>query len=89
MADILGKPRLLPLLALLFGCRENELDELSSSETVAEWDSLRQLFLASMLEQEYNVELSPAQMERLTSVAGIRSVLAEHAYGADEVTSRT
>jgi len=47
----------------------------SSPETVAEWTSLRHLLLALELEQEFDISLSPEEMELLTSVAAIVGLL--------------
>lgn len=70
--------RLLALLASLMSVPQSALDERSGRGSVEKWDSMREVLLASMLENEFGIELSVAEMEQLHSVADIREILHKH-----------
>ena len=50
----------------------------SSAETVANWDSLRQIIIAKVIEQRCAITLSDDDLEALTSVSSIRALLVQH-----------
>jgi acyl carrier protein len=52
------------------------LTENSSSETVANWDSLRQIIIAKVIEQRFDLTLSDDDLENLSSIGSIRALLA-------------
>jgi acyl carrier protein len=63
--------RLQRLLADLFALSEGEVTLATSAETLSAWDSLKHLQLMLMLEEEFQVQISPETMEQLTSVERI------------------
>lgn len=67
--------RLFLLLAGEMGIDPSEIDEDSNFETLATWDSQREIELAFMLEREYAIEIDEDQMKLLRSVHGIRELL--------------
>jgi acyl carrier protein len=69
---------LLELIASVMEVPPSEVTEESNSNTIAKWDSMRQLMLASMLESEYRFTLSGNDMAELGSVSGIRKILGAH-----------
>lgn len=68
-------PRLQRLLADLFVLSESDITLATSAETLAEWDSIKHLQLMLMLEEEFQVHVSPETMEYLTSVERIAAWL--------------
>jgi acyl carrier protein len=71
----------LPLLELIASIMEVDavdVDETSDNETLGKWDSMRQIMLATMLESEYGFTLRTDELDRLQSVANIRTILAAH-----------
>jgi acyl carrier protein len=54
------------------------LKEDDTSESVAGWDSLRMLMLASAIEINYGFTLRNDEIEKLTSVANVRQIVAKH-----------
>jgi len=68
--------KLLAQIASVMGVDESELNEDSNFETLATWDSAREVELALLLEFEYRVTLSDDELERLHSVKDVRDVLA-------------
>lgn len=67
--------RLLLLLADEMGIDPSEIDEESNFETLARWDSQREIELAFMLEREYGIAIDRNEMTRLRSVHSIREIL--------------
>jgi acyl carrier protein len=56
------------------------LDEVkpeSSPDTIANWDSLQHLNLVLALEQEFNVQFTPEEIEQLLSVELVAALLEE------------
>ena len=69
--------RLQRLLADLFALSEGDVTLTTSAETLSDWDSFKHLQLMLMLEEEFNVQVSPETMEQLTSVERIAVWLEE------------
>jgi acyl carrier protein len=69
--------RLQRLLADLFTLSEGDITLTTSAETLSEWDSLKHLQLMLMLEEEFQVQVSPETMEQITSVERIAIWLEE------------
>lgn len=74
--------RLLAQIASILGTEPCEVGEDSNFETLATWDSQREVELALMLEREYAIELSDDEIARLRSVVEIRAVLTAHGVSA-------
>ena len=49
----------------------------SSPDTIPNWDSLQHLNLALALEQEFNVQFTPEEIEQLLSVELVAALLEE------------
>jgi acyl carrier protein len=47
----------------------------SSPETIESWDSIQHLNLVLALEEKFNLQLSPEEMEQMRSVAQIVALL--------------
>ena len=69
--------RVREIVSTIFEVSIEDVTAESSPDTIERWDSLGRLVLLVELEQEFGVQLSPEQAERLTSVAGIIAVLEE------------
>jgi acyl carrier protein len=70
---------ILPLIAQVLQVDPARLAEDDGVATLPQWDSLKILLLASMIEVTHGITLSSAEIERLTSVAAVRAVVAGHA----------
>lgn len=66
------------LIASVLQVDPASLKEEDSRYTLEVWDSLRTLMLASTIEITYNVTLSNDDIERLTSVADVKDVVARY-----------
>jgi acyl carrier protein len=69
---------LLELIASVMEVDVSQVDEDSNYESLAKWDSMRQIMLASVLESEYGFTLGVDEMLHLQSVASIRAILRTH-----------
>lgn len=72
MSDVLA------LVASVLQIQPADLREDDGTETVPAWDSLKTILLASMIEITYGITLDNHDIEQLTSVPGVRGVLARH-----------
>jgi acyl carrier protein len=67
-----------PLLALFAECLTvsvDTLDDESSPETVAQWDSLAAMTLVTLIEDTFNVSLSTRDIMKMRTIGLARSVL--------------
>lgn len=64
LEDILGEP-------------QEKFAAVEHFRDLADWDSLQYVKIVIAIGREFDTEFSPEQIERLTSLAGIESVLAE------------
>lgn len=62
----------------VFGVPIQEIDDDTSPDTIAKWDSVSHFELILSLEAEFGVSLSPEEAVELLSVGLIRTLLAEH-----------
>ena len=70
--------KLKQVLANVFGIDVSTIDETTSVDTVAEWDSLKHLNLVLALEEKFNVTLTEEQTVQILSYPLIKVVLEEH-----------
>jgi acyl carrier protein len=63
------------IIAELFGLSPGAVNEHTSRETVAAWDSVQQLNLVLALEQAFDLSFTPDEIERLTSYQQICELL--------------
>lgn len=73
---------LLSLIASVMEADVADVDESSDNESLAKWDSMREIMLATALESEYGFTLTNDEMSKLHSVAAIRGILAAHGVDA-------
>ena len=70
--------KLLQILADTLGVDVGTLNEETSMENTAAWDSVAHLNLVLSLEQSYGQRFSPDEFMQMQSVAAIRRALAAH-----------
>ena len=56
---------------------EQDVDMNSTQETLANWNSLSHLNLASELEDEFDIELDPAEIAEMKSVKKISNIISQ------------
>lgn len=61
--------------AAVFEIPEVALSDEATPESVAQWDSLRQLYLVLALEERFGVTFSPEEIERITSLRAVAQLL--------------
>lgn len=66
------------IAADVFGVAEESLDPERAFETIAAWDSLQHLNLQLDLEARFNVNLTPEESIRMTSVAATAGIILSH-----------
>ncbi len=52
----------------IFGIRADKITPLSSPQTIDNWDSLQHLNLVLALEEKFNLQLSPEEIEEIKSI---------------------
>ena len=67
--------RLKTLIAEAFSLDPNEVDENTGMDTVAEWDSLNQLRLVLLLEEEFSVALEPEEIVLLQDYKAVLAIV--------------
>jgi acyl carrier protein len=67
--------KLIGLFAEELGVDASELDEASSPDTVAQWDSLAAMRLVAALESEFSVRLTTKEIMKMRSIGIAREVL--------------
>ena len=70
------------VVAKVFKVDVTEVTDLSSKETLAEWDSMGHLSLVMSLEERFKVSLSIADAMEMTSVQHIKRILKEYGVAA-------
>ncbi len=70
------------VVAKVFKVDVSEVTDLSSKETLAEWDSMGHLSLVMSLEEQFKVSLSIADAMEMTSVQHIKRILREYGVAA-------
>ncbi|RZJ23770.1 MAG: acyl carrier protein [Haliea sp.] len=66
------------LIASILQVNADSLAEDDGPETIAAWDSLKTILLASMVEINYGITLSNRDIEEFTSVGAVREIVARH-----------
>ncbi|MCE3269775.1 MAG: hypothetical protein K0S57_172 [Ramlibacter sp.] len=72
---------ILPLIAQVLQVQPADLSEDDGVQTMPQWDSLKIILLASMIEVTHGITLSSEDIEQLTSVGAVRAVAARHGIG--------
>jgi acyl carrier protein len=65
------------IAADIFQVSPNRIHRESSPDTIESWDSLQQLNLILALEQKFGLEFEPDEIERMTSLDAIFSIIEE------------
>jgi acyl carrier protein len=68
----------LDLVASVLQMNPAELSEDDGMETLAQWDSLKVILLASMIEVTFGITLAGDEIEKLTSIRSVRQVIDLH-----------
>jgi acyl carrier protein len=71
------RERILKVMSLVFEVPVETLNEESSSDTIASWDSLKHLNLILALEEEFNVEIPDEEVGNLMNYKLIKLVVEE------------
>ena len=69
------------LIASVLQVPAENLSEEDGMHSVPQWDSLKVVLLASMIEVTYDFTLSNSEIEQLITVRGVRDTLARHVGG--------
>jgi acyl carrier protein len=73
--------RLISLFANVFQLSPDKLDDSSSPDSVAQWDSLKAMRLVAEIEEEFDVELSTVEIMNMDSIGNARLVLKKRGVG--------
>jgi acyl carrier protein len=65
-------------LSEVLGVPESEIDDDTSMDTVAAWDSLKHLSLVLAIEERFGLSLSEEQSLEILSYPLVKAVLSEH-----------
>lgn len=69
------------IAADIFQVAPKRINRQSSPDTIESWDSLQHLNLILALEQSFGLEFAPEEMERMTSIDAILSILQDKQSG--------
>jgi len=78
-----SEEKLKQVLADIFNIDVSTIDDLTSVDTVEEWDSLKHLNLVLALEQEFDITLSVEQTVEILNYPLIKAILGEHGVKFD------
>jgi acyl carrier protein len=67
--------RLFGIMADVFRTSRGQLSATSQAEELPDWDSLRTIYLATAVESEFSVSLTPEEIAQLSSVPAIVQIL--------------
>jgi acyl carrier protein len=59
----------------LFSLPVNSVTEISSPESIENWDSMQHLNLVLAVEEQFNIQLSPEEIEQMRSVGQIAQIV--------------
>ncbi len=59
----------------LFGIPADQLNAASSPETIESWDSIQHLNLVLALEEKFNLQLSPEEIEQMKHIGDIAKLV--------------
>lgn len=63
------------LAADLFGVPQNQINAASSPDTIEAWDSTQHLNLVLAVEERFNLQLSPAEIEQMKTIADVARLI--------------
>jgi acyl carrier protein len=73
-----SEQKLKDTLAVVLGVPSDQIGDETSTDTVANWDSLNHLNLVLAIEEQFNVSFTEEQSFEILSYPLLKSVLAEH-----------
>ncbi|MFM7855796.1 MAG: acyl carrier protein [Flammeovirgaceae bacterium] len=59
------------LMSLVFRLDQGEIDEATTSNSVRNWDSLQHMNLIALIEDEFDIQLQPSQINKMNSFLNI------------------
>ena len=65
------------VMSSVLGVSPEEINQDSSPETIPSWDSLKQMDLITVVEEEFDIELSDEQVIQVLDYKSLRKVLQE------------
>lgn len=71
----MNQNRIIEIIASVLEMNSSEINLDSNTENVESWDSMKQLFMVSELEQEFNIEFDTDEMEKMKSVKIIVDII--------------
>lgn len=74
--------RLKEVLGQVFDIPEEEIDDQTSPENVALWDSLNHLRMVSEIEKTFRIRLTVKEIRSMKTYARIREIVSGHLQGA-------
>ncbi len=66
------------IMANLFEISVDQIDNLSSPDTIEKWDSLNHLNLVVILEEEFNITLTEEQIGEMLNYSLVVEIVKEH-----------
>lgn len=70
------------VVAKVFNLDTTDVTDVSSKETIAEWDSMGHLSLITSLEERYKISLAISDAMEMTTVAKIKAILKQYGIPA-------
>lgn len=67
----MNQDKIIQIIASVLEVNVADVNISSSTTNIESWDSMKQLFIVSELEQEFNIEYSTDEMEKMKSVETI------------------
>ena len=74
---MMRQPSLKKIVAEVLECHVSELSDHSGINATKNWDSLKQFLIISAIEQELSATFSISDMENITNLGQIRSLLSK------------
>ncbi len=71
----MNQNRIIEIIASVLEMNSSEINLDSNTDNVESWDSMKQLFMVSELEQEFNIEFDTDEMEKMKSVKIIVDII--------------
>lgn len=77
--------RLEKILSKVLGVKEEDINDESSPDSIANWDSFNGLMLVSELEQEFKISFTVDEVINVKTVGEIKKALIKHGVKVDEL----
>ena len=71
------------LIARVLGVTKEEINDASSPDTIASWDSFNSLMLISEIEKKFNTQFSIDEVMAIKSYKNIKDILKAHGIKKD------